>query len=294
MKHANSPAEQLRTLKARAQFAVFRGGHRKSKQSSSAFTLTELVVVIAVLGLLLLTALARPPGKAYQTACINNLRQVGNALYMFTDDNSDTLPPGPLPRGMTTMDADVRGIVYYLAQTGSPAYSGVSGTTDYKKRLAYYLAPYLGYPYPSDIPDTIKVVKALLCPGYVNTFPANSCGTQPGAYGSIYEPRTDNPPYAHAVCYSLRRSTSMLGVYPFGLIMLYPPLKMQDLALRAPPGAVWAVADLDCKSVQYPTALGQVYAYGYVAINPVHGNVRNFLFFDNHVGTKPVTGYQDY
>src|SRR5687767_11543745 len=62
----------------------------ESGQRRGAFTLLEVLVVVAIIGLLV--ALLLPAGlavrsQAYATMCASNLRQMGTAWMMYANDN---------------------------------------------------------------------------------------------------------------------------------------------------------------------------------------------------------------
>ncbi len=63
-----------------------------------AFTLLELVLVIAiiaVLAALLLPVLGKSKAKAEGMTCASNLRQLSLAWFLYADDNGELLP-GPI------------------------------------------------------------------------------------------------------------------------------------------------------------------------------------------------------
>ena len=60
------------------------------------FTLTELLVVIAVIAILaalLLPALSKSKSRTQAIACLNNLRQLSICWHLYTGDNNDLLVP---------------------------------------------------------------------------------------------------------------------------------------------------------------------------------------------------------
>ena len=71
---------------------------RDLSRNHRTFTLIELLIVIAIIAILaamLLPALNKARDRANSVNCLNNLKQLGNALQMYCNDNVDVL----IPRG---------------------------------------------------------------------------------------------------------------------------------------------------------------------------------------------------
>ena len=214
---------------------------------AAGFTLIELLVVIAVIAILaglVLPALARAKQKAYQTTCLSNLKQVGIAIHLYAEDNEDSLP--------------------------GPALSGA--TPNYDKNASwqfiYYVATYLGYPAPS---GTMRSADIFICPSYRRW--AGDSGPMNGRKVYLLNDDIDPDPAN--------------WLPPFG----YPPSpnasyerapqKVSAFPAISPPSNLFAISDIDQLHPKFNTSSPSW--MNDIPPNPVHGALRNNLFFDGHV-----------
>lgn len=218
------------------------------------FTLTELLVVIGIIVVLagVLFPLTRNfVRKAESIQCVSNLKEIGVGVTLYASDRGGILP-GPLlsqqsPRYSTSQAADVR-------------WAG--------GKLVVYLAPYLetrsdwtrGEKSPFACPAWNKEVESETSASYM----LNQFVYVNGVYQS--------PSQATALPWGY---ASSVNTKPPGNIGLLTSVASKMGGRTFSDSSTWMLKDADRGSISYDSALPAA---------PVHGNFRNALFYDLHVG----------
>jgi prepilin-type processing-associated H-X9-DG protein/prepilin-type N-terminal cleavage/methylation domain-containing protein len=105
-----------------------------------AFTLLELLVVLAVVAILaalLLPALSQAKGKARAVACLSNQRQLALAFLLYCEEHEDTFPTGAAAGAVSTQPEDWIWWQMQPSASGQPTMRDAHGSA-----LAQYLGGY--------------------------------------------------------------------------------------------------------------------------------------------------------
>lgn len=207
--------------------------------------------VTALLVALVFTAVNALQERTRTTSCLSNLRQIGVALSLYVTDHDNTLP-GP------------------IWTSGAPQFYVYDGqdNTDRGRQLARWLQPYLQSPDPIPVWAWLES-EMFKCPAYMRAVPQNVGRGQRRPYivnngddGSFTTP-------------------DGTVVRPFGRGLGVPPARYNRLAADFRLATTWAMVDLD-QGTRFH------YNMPWAPERPVHGAVRNVLFFDWHVESVPV------
>jgi len=107
------------------------------------FTMIELLVVIAVIGILaslLLPSLGKARGKSQAVVCLNNMKSLSTAIYLYTDDEDGYVPASP---DVDTPWDDL--LISYDGQNRTLDGGGGYKTEDYGNSLKLYHCPVNDY-----------------------------------------------------------------------------------------------------------------------------------------------------
>jgi prepilin-type N-terminal cleavage/methylation domain-containing protein len=109
-------------------------GNSGQSRKRIGFTLIELLVVIAIIAILaalLLPALTAAKGKATRIACLNNMKQMGAAFFLYGNDYNDQLPGAEYqPGGGAPWQAYLLYSAYGPAN-GAPVNTTTASTTNH-------------------------------------------------------------------------------------------------------------------------------------------------------------------
>ena len=246
------------------------------KDTKMAFTLIELLVVIAIIAILaamLLPALSKAKQKAQSIGCISNLHQVNIALQMYLGDNNDTLCGSVYNGALEGLRSEQFPTYQLMPPNSNPA----SSPNNYNAYLVYYLAQYLGMPAPD---NQLRVVPAFICPGYAaQSGSVNLSDTSYWNTNILYATAGSGTSDGLGGSDAWGPGIPPIAFFPFGYCNpTTPPHKISELAAQCSLSQLWAIGDVD--KVIIPTWNSPA--------KPVHGSVRNFLYFDGHSASHKI------
>ena len=235
--------------------------HSINEHNPPAFTLIEILVVIAiiaVLAALLFPGLTAARKQVNDSKCISNLRQLGVAINEYAADHSGILP-GPSTGGV-----------------------GRALASNQQTQLIYFLQPYLGLPTPT----TTAIYPAILhCPAVDDAAAKQGTAwynlTQCDAYSN-----NDLPTNMQYVTTVFGGISSGGNTQPLRLANIESSINRNLKNGNPNSGSASTIAvirEIDSTLKSWPWA---------VAATPLHGDHGNALFLDWHVGRVYPADYK--
>ena len=176
----------------------------RPRQKTHAFTLVELLTVIgiiAVLAAILFPVFATARAKARQTVCVSNLRQVGMAFRMYSQDYDDLLP--------FALDASDMTVTTMWAASPTACYDAIKQMKTAGQVLHWHHQPLPNGPFVPGVLDTyLKSRDVWRCPadtGFDYLDNNDSCG------GPCPMPSRPSMYEAHGASYLYHTSIALGG-----------------------------------------------------------------------------------
>ena len=239
--------------------------HASARPIRRAFTLIELLTVIAIIGILaaiLIPTVGAVRQTAQQTACASNLRQAALAVLAYANDNRGLLPSGKNAAGQHT--GTFRGIVDPTAAAEGKSVTVTVTTEVGNRQLSGLVANYL----------SAGRANLWRCPGNQAAWDATTngttyiCNNQSGTSPSFFFGDTNAAAgSADATPKSINR-----------------PLMSGTVTRVSEPSRLWMLSDID--STNYGGQVGMPLSTAANAIPPPHKGARNYAFFDGHVESR--------